>query len=88
MNSASRSRAPFSLAALGLGFALALALGAAAVGCGPKEKFCTDTDDGVCTKPVDAGQQSDAVDAPEMDMGSVYIGNDSGGSEASGSDAN
>jgi hypothetical protein len=78
MNSASRSRAPFSLAALGLGFALALALGAAAVGCGPKEKFCTDTDDGVCTKPVDAGPQSDAVDAPEMGMGSVYIGNDAG----------
>jgi hypothetical protein len=75
MNSASRSRAPFSLA-LGFGFALALALGAAAVGCGPKEKFCTDTDDGVCTKPVDAGQQSDAVDAPEMDMGSVFIGQD------------
>jgi hypothetical protein len=74
MNSASRSLA----VALGFGFALALALGAAVVGCGPKEKYCPNTDDGVCVKPVDAGQQPDVVDAPEEEMGSIFIGDDAG----------
>lgn len=56
---------------------LALALGATALGCGPQQRFCADSgNNGVCPTPMDAPVQSDVMDAPPKDMGSIYVGND------------
>jgi hypothetical protein len=63
--------------ALGLALGAVLALGVTAAGCGPKQKFCADAGDGVCHAPVDAGPK-DTYEAPPMDMGSIYVGNDGG----------
>ena len=59
---------------------MALTLGLAAAGCGPKQKFCADAADYVCTAPVDAPVQSDAMDTAPQDKGSIYVGNDAGNS--------
>jgi len=62
-----------------LGFALGtvLALGVAATGCGPKQKFCPDAGDGVC-RPIFDAAPKDTYEAPPMEMGAIYIGNDAG----------
>jgi hypothetical protein len=62
---------------LALGLGLLLALGAAAGGCGPQEKFCPDSGDGVCRPPPDA-HVSDVADTPPMEMGSIFVGADAG----------
>jgi hypothetical protein len=59
---------------------LALSIAAciiAAPGCGPQQKFCPDAGDGVCRPPPDAPIDT-GIDAPVVEMGSMYIGNDSG----------
>jgi hypothetical protein len=56
--------------------ALALALGLAASACGPQQRFCPDSGDGVCPMPVDATVKSDVMDAPPQDKGSIYVGSD------------
>ena len=63
------------MVALTLG--LAVALGLAVSSCGPKQKFCPDAGDGVCTPPVDAPVVDMGPDVP-VDMGSIYVGFDSG----------
>jgi hypothetical protein len=55
---------------------LALALGLAASACGPQQRFCPDSGDGVCPVPVDATVKSDVMDAPPQDKGSIFVGND------------
>jgi hypothetical protein len=72
-----RSRRRLGLA-LGLALGSALALGVTASSCGPKQKFCKDTEDGVCPTPVVDSGPKDTYEAPPMEMGSIYIGNDSG----------
>jgi len=57
---------------------LGLALGLAAAGCGPQQKFCVDASDYVCRPIPDASPKSDVMDTAPQDMGSIYIGNDSG----------
>jgi hypothetical protein len=72
-----RPRSPLFVV-LGLALAFGLAAGAAIGGCGPKEKFCPNTTDGVCPAPHDAAPKDLGVEAPPMDMGSIYVGADSG----------
>jgi len=59
-----------SVLTLAVGFALAL-------GCGPQNKFCPDSGDGICRAPVEASVP-DIYEAPPMEMGSIYVGADSG----------
>jgi hypothetical protein len=66
-----RFRAP-SLVAVVLG--LAVAVGLAAASCGPKEKFCPNTSDGVCVPPMDASVVDMGVEPMPQD--SLYIGAD------------
>jgi hypothetical protein len=74
--SPSRSRSPLAVA-LGVVLAIGVAVGAASVGCGPKQKFCPNTPDGVCPTPMDATIVDMGVEMP-VDMGSTYIGSDGG----------
>jgi hypothetical protein len=71
-----RSRAR-SVLAVALGLALSIAAGITATGCGPKERFCPDAGDGVCRPPPDAHIDM-GIDAPVVEMGSMYIGMDAG----------
>ena len=71
-----RSR-PWLGVALGFALGTVLALGVTAAGCGPKQKFCADAGDGVCRPSFDAGPK-DTYEAPPVDMGPIYIGNDGG----------
>jgi hypothetical protein len=61
-----------------LGLGLVLAAGVAAAGCGPKQKFCPDTMDGVCPVIVDAAPTPDTMDAADedADSGAIFIGTD------------
>jgi hypothetical protein len=61
--------------------ALALALGLAASACGPQQRFCPDSGNGVCPTPYDAPVQSDVMDAPPQEKSSTYIGMDAGASD-------
>lgn len=72
-----RSR-PHLTVVLGLALAFGLAVGAALSipGCGPKQKFCANTSDGVCPIPMDATIVDKGVEAPPMEMGSIYVGAD------------
>jgi hypothetical protein len=65
-----------SFVAVALG--LALALGLAVSSCGPKEKFCPDAGDGVCPIPIDAPVVDMGMEAPPMEMGSIFVGADAG----------
>jgi hypothetical protein len=58
--------------------ALALALGLAASACGPQQRFCPDSGNGVCPMPYDAPVQSDVMDTPPQEKGSIFIGMDAG----------
>jgi hypothetical protein len=75
--SPSRSPSPVAVV-LGLALAFGLAVGAAVSipGCGPKEKFCANTSDGVCPIPMDATIIDKGVEAPPVEMGSIYVGAD------------
>jgi hypothetical protein len=66
-----RFRAP-SIVAVVLG--LAVAVGLAAASCGPKEKFCPNTSDGVCIPPMDASVVDLGVEQPSQDA--LFIGAD------------
>ncbi|HTA20463.1 MAG TPA: hypothetical protein VK989_14325 [Polyangia bacterium] len=54
--------------------ALALALGLAASACGPQQRFCPDSGNGVCPTPYDAPVQSDVMDTAPQEKSSTYIG--------------
>ena len=54
--------------------ALALALGLAASACGPQQRFCPDSGNGVCPTPYDAPVQSDVMDTAPQEKGSIFIG--------------
>jgi hypothetical protein len=62
--------------------ALALALGLAAPACGPQQRFCPDSGNGVCPAPYDAPVQSDVMDTAPQEQHSVYIGADDASSDA------
>jgi hypothetical protein len=65
---------PLWPASLALAVIVAFGMGVVAVGCGPEKKFCPDSGNGVCPIPVDASPPpSDVNDAPEEDMGSIFI---------------
>jgi len=50
-----------------LGLALALGVGLAASSCGPQQKFCPDSGDGVCRPPQEASPIDNAE--PPMEAG-------------------
>jgi len=66
---------PLWRASLALAVVVAFVMGVVAAGCGPEKKFCPDSGNGVCPIQFDAGAPpSDARDAPEEDMGSIFVG--------------
>ena len=66
-----RARA-WSLVTVVLG--LAVTVGLAVSSCGPKEKFCPNTPDGVCQPPMDASVVDMGVEAGPKDA--LFIGAD------------
>jgi hypothetical protein len=66
---------PLWRASILLAMVVSLGMGVVAVGCGPEKKFCPDSGNGVCPIPVDAAPPpSDVSDAPEQDMGAIFVG--------------
>jgi hypothetical protein len=63
---------------IALGLALFVGLvGLVVSSCGPQQKFCPDAGDGVCRPPPDAPVDL-GMEAPPMEMGSIFVGADSG----------
>jgi hypothetical protein len=59
-----RFRARFLVAAA---LGLSVAFGVVASSCGPKEKFCPNTQDGVCVPPMDASTVDTGVEVGPTD---------------------